>query len=47
MLERFQLDGHMLYDRVEDRWFCSKDKAYVHMFNVICEKLDKIEKGDD
>ena len=41
MFKRFIIDGHMIYDTVEDKWFQSKDEAYVHMFNVLFEELNK------
>lgn len=47
MMNRWSIDGHWLYDNVEDEYVMGKDKAYVHMFNVIYNQLQEKNNEED
>ena len=51
MRKRFILDNHHLWDAVEDKFYGSKDRAYIHMINVLYEELqyikNKVEQEDE
>ena len=38
-LNRWVLDGHCLEDRKTQQYYYNKDKAIVHMFNVVYNEL--------
>lgn len=51
-LNRWVLDGHCLEDRKTKQYYYNRDKAIIHMFNVVYsellelrEELEEVKKG--
>lgn len=42
--KRFRIDEHMLEDSIENKFFYTRDKAYVHIANVLYNQMEKILK---
>ena len=42
--KRFRIEGHMLKDSVENKFYGTKDKGYVHIANVLYNQMKKILK---
>ena len=41
MFERFRIDGDMIEDAVEKKFY-TKDRAYIHIANILYEQMQKI-----
>lgn len=43
-MKRWIVEEHLLEDRVTHKFYHSKDKAYVDMFNVIYDELQEVKR---
>jgi len=41
MTRRFRIDGRMLEDTVENKFY-TKDRGYVHIANVLYKQMERI-----
>ena len=44
LIKRFVISDHMLQDTKEDKFYTSKDRAYVHICNVLYDELKEINR---
>ena len=44
MIKRFVIDDHILEDTEEDKFYQSRDQAYVHIANVLYTELKEINR---